>query len=256
MDAPRLLHALARRRVALALGAVVALAVALAVGGPGSTSSGVAWTRVALDTPRSQVIEADPLGADSLVWRASLLVHLVATEPVKRQIAGRLGVRKDQVAVVDTSLAEPEAPASLPKAAAEAAATTVAPYVLTVYLSGTDLPIIALEAQAPDRRRAARLAAAAADVLKAAAPAAGDPDIVPAAKAESAAALAYPRGLQGFVVEPVAPVRTKAIVERRLPTTALALSVLMFGLWCAGLALGPRLAGLARSRGRLRAAGL
>ena len=60
---------------------------------------------------------------------------------MQRRLAERLGVRPDEVAVVDPALAEPIVPASMPKRAAEAAAFTVAPYVLTLDLRNSALPI-------------------------------------------------------------------------------------------------------------------
>lgn len=234
MEVIRVLRVLRPRRLLLAMGAIAALALAFALGGGESSSTGVAWTRVALDTPRSQVVEVNPLGADSLAWRASLLVHLMATESAKQRIAADLGVRPDQLAVVDPALSAPEVPASLPKAAAEAAGTSAAPYVLTVYLNGEALPIISIEAQAPDRPRAARLAIAAAAELKANAPRVDVPRLASARPAEAVST--YPRGQQAFVIEDVAPVRTKPIVEREAPVKIVAVTIFLFAVWGACVA--------------------
>src|SRR6266542_1863882 len=128
MEVLPVLRVLLRRRRLIGAGALVAIAVALAIGRPAPTSSAVARTRVALDTPASQLVKSAPAGADTLPWRASLLAHLMATEPAKGQIAQSLHVRRDQVAVVDVALSVPQIEASLPQSAAEAAAITYAPY--------------------------------------------------------------------------------------------------------------------------------
>ena len=42
-----------------------------------------------------------PGGADTLPWRASLLVHLMTTDATQRKLAQRLHVRPDEVVVID-----------------------------------------------------------------------------------------------------------------------------------------------------------
>ena len=243
----------ARRRpwVLLLIGAVVALALGLLITGK-STSSGVAWTRVVLDTPTSQVIEAAPFGADSLAWRSSLLAHLMASERIKQRLADQLGIAPEQLAVVDPGLRVPDAPASLPNAAAEVSAVSAAPYTLTASLNDKTLPIISIEAEAQDRERAARLAATAADVLKAQAPPPEEVADLTFAEAQSEATQLVPRALQGFVVDDAAPVRARTVETGPGPIRAVGLPVIVFGLWCACVALGKRLVGWARARIRVQ----
>ena len=123
MEILRVVRLLWRRRVALALGLLSAAALTLVGGRTEPTSSGVASTRVVLDTPKSQLVDSAPAGATSLGWRASLLAHLVASDGAQRQVAVRLGVPVDQLAVVDPLLAVPAVPASLPKNVADATVT-------------------------------------------------------------------------------------------------------------------------------------
>jgi hypothetical protein len=214
-----------RRRLALALGLLAVVGLWFAKGDTRPTSSGAAFTRVALDTATSQLVASAPAGAPTLAWRASLLAHLVATDAVKRQVAGRLGVPADRLAVVDPTLAVPAVPASLPKGVAEAAALTTAPYVLSVYLVDGSLPIVSIEAAAPHRDGAVRLARAATSVLE----------------SESSSGL-DPR-MQPFVVESIAPIHATTLVAGGGRLKATAAAVVLFGLWCAVVAFGPALVG-------------
>jgi hypothetical protein len=235
MEGLLVLKVISRWRVALGIGLLVAVAAAFAVGRPQTTTSGVALTRVALDTPDSQIVYSAPTGAGTLPWRASLLTHLVASERVKGEIASRMGIHVDELAVVDPTLVAPPVPSSLPKAAAEVAAINPAPYIVTTYLTNGGLPIISIGANAPDRAAAARLAAATASVL------------------ESEAGTARGQDRQRFVVQSVAPVHAKTLVTTGKPVKAMALLIFVFGLWCAGLAtfIGVR-KGLPRLRARMR----
>jgi hypothetical protein len=218
MEGLIVLKVISRWRIVLAIGLLVAVAAAFAVGRPQSTKSGVALTRVALDTPNSQIVYSAPTGAGTLPWRASLLTHLVASEAIKREIAQRMGIHPYELAVVDPTLVAPPVPSSLPKAAAEVAAINPAPYVVTTYLTNGGLPIISIGANAPDRAAAARLAAATADVIKSEAGSGhGDTE------------------LQRFVIQSVAPIHAKTLVTTGKPVKAVALLIFVFGLWCAGL---------------------
>ena len=91
---------------------------------------------------------AAPVGADTLPWRASLLAHLLATQSCINELAGRLGVKPDQVAVVDPSFALPLVDTDTAAAAAKVN-TVVAPYVLTPSVPSDTLPIISLQSAAP-----------------------------------------------------------------------------------------------------------
>jgi hypothetical protein len=220
-----------RLRLLVVVGLALAVALALALG-VSTSSRGVAQSRLVLDTPTSQLIAPEPLGAETLPWRASLMAHLTRAEELRRRIAAEAGIPAWRLAVVDAALREPDVAASLPKGAAEAAAITAAPYVLTVEMTDEVLPIISILAEAPDRRRAARLDTAAAEALKGLAP-------PPDAPREGR------RALQGFVVEDVGPVRSKTVetVSYVKPAGA---AVAVFCLWCVALVLATRL--VARSR--------
>src|SRR3954464_12220890 len=67
-----------RRRLPLAAGLLVAAVLAFVGGRTSAPSSGVASTRVSLDTPKSMLVDTTPAGATTLAWRAALLPHLGA----------------------------------------------------------------------------------------------------------------------------------------------------------------------------------
>lgn len=227
-----------RRRLLLAAGVFGALALFVALGGtkPVTTSSAVAWTSVALDTPKSQLVDVAPSGADTLAWRASLLTHLMTTDTSTQELARRLRVGEDQVMVVDPLLAVPLVTTSMAKAAGTAASLTVTPYVLTVFVKNDSLPVISIEAAAPDRAGAERLAdAAVAGIESQASP--GGPFT------SRIATNAKVFRLQPFVVGQVAPVRVKLLPATALPVKAIGASFFVFLLWCAG---APLLLGLSR----------
>jgi hypothetical protein len=229
------LQALWRRRLLIGLGLLVAVALAAAVARPQRAASAEAWTRLSLDTPNSQLIASDPAGAGTLPWRASLLMHLTGADSARRQLAQRLGVRYDQVAVVDPALALPEFAASIPTNAAKAAAVTAAPYVLTLTMPSEILPIVSIRAAAPDRAGAVRLAQAAVALLQSQASQGGTYKSLVLTDAQDLPAL------QPFVVNQVAPVHVKRVEATLLPTSRIAAIVLLFLAWTAAVVGVPRL---------------
>ena len=121
---------------------------------------GVASVRVLVDTPDSQVIAVSPKGSDTLSVRANLLASLVVDGVIKATIAKHAGVPADKIAGL-TASSTSGPPATTPSAHG---------YVLTTNVltdtEGTQLPIIEIDAQAPDATAAARLANASVDGLR------------------------------------------------------------------------------------------
>src|SRR3954454_3435767 len=115
MVLPGFAGALWRRRMPLGLALVAAVAASVASDHPRATSRGVGFTRVALDTPRSELGYSAPDGAESLHWRAALLAHLVASARVKETIARGAGIASRDLSVIDAELTPPFVAASLPK---------------------------------------------------------------------------------------------------------------------------------------------
>ena len=215
----------------LAPAAVLAVIATVLAGPSRKETSAIAWTQVALDTPSSQLVDTAPRGADSLSWRASLLTRLMSTDATQRRLARDLGIRKDEVTVVDPVLAAPEVPASLPTRAADAAAVTAAPNVLTVEMRNSSLPVISIEAAALDAAMARRLAYAAVAIL------------LQQAGKEGRYASQIPAGgtrkYQPFAVEQVAAVRVELVRSAEMPMRTLVPGAL-FLLFCALVAVMPR----------------
>jgi hypothetical protein len=220
MEIVSLLQTLWRRRYVAALGIVPAVAVAMLLAGRPGLSSGAATTRVAFDTPKSQLVADAPKGADSLPWRATLFATLLAADPSRQQIARELGIRPAQLEVIDLELTNPSIPASLPRAATKAASVTTEPYVLTVHTDGV-LPLVAIAARAPGRAAAARLAEAAVHALK------------------TGISTVDTKDLQGLSVERVSPIEAKTIPGGPGRGKALGMAMAVLILWCAALTLIP-----------------
>jgi hypothetical protein len=220
---------------------LAAIALAVAAGSSPPARTEVAWTSVALDTPRSQLVDSAPKGGDTLPWRASLIVHLMARDSVRAALAQRLGVPPDHVTVADPALAVPLAPASMPVKAAAVAEATVAPYVLTVQMPDSTLPVVSVEAAGPERARAIRLAQAAVAILASQTSRPGRyKSIVPSVGGPQ---------LQPFLVEQVAPLHVKTVSASTLSVKGVVAPAFLVLVWLACLALVPR-----GPRLRLRAA--
>jgi hypothetical protein len=120
---------------------------------------GVATASVLVDTPKSQVVEVAPKGSEWTGLKANLIANLMVQGVVKQDIAERAGVPEEDLEGITESQSEPTA---------SAAPTNPRGHVLTTrVIAGTDgdLPLIEIEAQAPDVAGATRLADAALDGL-------------------------------------------------------------------------------------------
>ena len=224
MELLAVLHVLWRRRLLVALGALAAIAIGVLVTRGEPSRTGIATTRVILDTPDSLIVRADPPGAETLEWRSVLLVDLMATPAAVEQVAREVGVPADQVAVVIPALTVPERPLPLAERALETAATRSEPYQLSVHTDSAD-PIISIDASAPTRAGAARLAGAAIRALRSLATASPpSPEV------------------QELQIEQVRPIAShvKVTPTRRIPGPAIAF--LLFAAWCSALAVAASLA--------------
>jgi hypothetical protein len=213
-----------RQRIALAAGALLAIAVGLAVGRSATVTPDewTASTRLLLDTSRSQVIDAAPREVDDLGWRSKVLATLALGDDVRMRVARAAGVPSDQLATVDPSLSIPLRPATLPRRAAEVAeaAAAAAPYRLTVVADGM-LPMVSLTASAPRRDTAIRLVESAGDAVVA---------LVPPRDER--------RNLPNVVVEPVGGVGVELSQSgggALAALTPLLAALACFAIWCAGV---------------------
>jgi hypothetical protein len=229
---PRLLW---RRRIAVAIGAALAIAAGFTLGRSPTPASGIAKTRVMVDTPQSQLAADAPRGVDTLYWRATLMGILLGTDAARQQMANELHVPASQIATVDLELTAPAVPASLPNAATQAASVTSAPYVVRVYTDDV-LPVVSIDTSAPDRAGAVRLASAAVHALQ-----------------DGSSAQSTP-AIQGLTVSQVSAIDAREIPGGSGKAKMAAVAVLLFVVWCLGVALFPSTGGRPRTLTEPRAA--
>jgi hypothetical protein len=204
-----ILRTLWRRRLLVALGAAVALALALALAGKAAPDRGVASVDVLVDTPVSQLSHAAPPGADGLIARAILFGNLLATDRAQARIARDARVPPNELAVIMRSAATPILPSALAVHAAEAAAARPEKYVVMVHVDST-VPLVRVDALAPEPRGAVRLADAVTNAM------------------ETAAAPDFRR----VVVNPVGRPQARVIPGSSGRVKALGAAIVVFALWC------------------------
>jgi hypothetical protein len=234
MELVALLRVLWRHRLAVAVGGVVALAIGLALTRGAVSRIGVASVRIVLDTPQSQLLNANPVGMATLEWRADLLADAGASDDVRGRVAGAMGIPAQSLVITAPSRLIPTIPVSLPAHALDAAAASPVRYQLAIQ-AASGLPIVGIDARAPTRAEAARLATEAVRALQA------------RAKEDRPT-----NDTQDFSVEPVGAVNGREIVDKPRKVMAAAGVVVVFGLWCTAVTF---VAGVARARGRRRGRG-
>jgi hypothetical protein len=225
------LRELWRFRMSVLTAAVFALAVAVLlmfrVSIPGGIESrqyqvGIASTTALVDTPSSQVVDLGDTGSDvgSLSARASLLASLMTSSPIKDEIARRAGVAPDAlIAIPPSSDAAGAAPAQSGVVAGDRQAVVLKAKVPA--LESGEVPIIAVETQAPDARRAATLADEAISVLQ--------------SHLESVAATGKVPADRRIVVRQLGPARAGVIRRGPGPLLAIVGAIAVLGLSCGGL---------------------
>lgn len=243
MELVNILSVLLRHRLLVGAGACLGALIGLfalysvSLSPPGLVSrqqtAGVAATRVLVDAPHSVSVNAESEQADTLPIRAILLADLMAADRARVAIARAAGVPVRDLLVTGPAVGPPPAVTPLAGRAAVAAATTSQPFSLRLTTDG-QLPIIWIDASAPDAPRAQRLADAAAETLT-----------------EVAAGRAVPFP-SGVVIEQLEPARSAPIVTGPRKAFALVASVVVFTLWCCALVLASSL----RRRGEAHVATL
>lgn len=237
-----------RHRLLVGAGLIVALVMGVSVsyhvgfGFPPTLTSkqqgvGFASSKVLVDSPSSQTVDlgGGSVTADvaAMTSRARLLANIMATSPLKDEIARRAGIDPRSFSAISPSLGEdtprPSAGAANPKA-----------YVMSVYFNEA-LPIVTADVQAADRATASRIAAAAADTIV---------DYVHKLAALDDVALSH-----RLVIRRMGPplAETRRTSERHL--FAAFVFLITFSLWCSMIFAGMRLRGDgARRSRRVRAA--
>lgn len=242
MDLIPVLRALARHRLLLALGVVLAVLVGLLLAfrvtlsplelTSRRTVSLSASASVLVEPPRRVPVERGTELSSTLPLRAGLLADLLLTDSARTQIAESLGAHPDEVVVFGPATAAPYVGVPTAARASEAATATGEPYVLTLATSQT-VPIIRLEASAVDRARANALINAAIATLGRIA--------AEGTKPERAIRL-IPLGLPRFTEK----------ADSRYVGVAIAGALLVLGLWIAALGVLERVARTTAVRRRAR----
>jgi hypothetical protein len=215
MELVLVLRVLWRRRLAVA-----ALLIAIAAGAGSAPPVGAAWARLILDTGRSQLADADPLGADSLTWRGELLAEGLTGDAARSEIARSAGLDPAKLQVIEPRLLAPAVDTALPLRATEAAAVVTTPYVITVEYDET-LPVLTLEARGPDPDVARGLAEGASRRL------------------ESEGVPTGSRVLQRFDVERVTPIVMRDRPAKSPVVKMVAVGVVAFLLLAFAIAIAP-----------------
>jgi len=167
VEVVQLLKVLLRRRLLVAIGAVLAVCVgAYLLYSAREQTSGSASARVLIDAPNSPSANLESEVAVTLPARASLLADLMTTEAARAATARAAGLDRDELAVLGpAALAAPTVPVALAVRASEAAREVREPYVLRIE-GDTNAPFATLEVTAPDVAAAAKLVTAARTTLE------------------------------------------------------------------------------------------
>jgi hypothetical protein len=227
MESVGIIRVLWRRRLWVALGAVLSLALALSslyqvsLGLPPSlqsqtTHSGFAWQRLLVDTPNSVLADAKARGAQGIASKAVLLGDLAEGDSARRQMAADVGVGVGEVGVIG--------PGSLTAAMVTPLATKATevtrphrPYLVSIN-EAPDLPILSVSATAPGPTAAAGLVRAAAGAIG------------------SLSRQALGTGGEARI-EPLGKVQASARVGGPRKAKALAMTAVLLLLWCIGVVL-------------------
>jgi hypothetical protein len=237
MDTVTILRDLWRLRLCVAVVCVLAVLAGMLVlykpsfpPKPRRYDVGVATAQILVDTPQSQLVQVSPAGLLLLSEQANVIATLMVDGTIKSEIAQRAGIPADELAGVTSAAIEQSSSGPLPVSVPPGPHSfTLATQLLTTN-SGDALPIIAVNAQAPDSAGAARLANAAISGLR--------------AYLSSKAALARIPGADRLQVSAYGP--PQVVTQTRGPSSAIAfvvvIAVLLLG--CAAI-----LAALALVRG-------
>ena len=234
------LRVLRQRPALVAMGAIVAIGAALAVlyqvslWPPALTSrqhtSGHATAQVLVDRPHSLLADSAPNGADPIESRALLIANLMASAPVKQVFARDAGLASDELTVVALPTYQQAVSSPLVERVSAREAEAPGPYAITARADGR-LPLVTIDASAPDASSAAALVAIAERGL---------------ASLAASQNTAFGR----LVATPLGTPQVSRVRRGPQRGAALAVSVTVFCLWCVCIAVGT---GMADGRRRARA---
>lgn len=127
---------------------------------------GIVTAHILVDTPNSQIVQVSPRGTATLGEQTLLLASLMVDGTIKSAIASKAGLPTGKLVGINAAVTEPGAagPAPIVPPSGRNA------YVITTQVmtdsAGNNLPIIALQAQAPTSAAAEKLANATLSALR------------------------------------------------------------------------------------------
>jgi hypothetical protein len=238
MGAVTILRQLWRSRLLVSVGVALALIIGTVmvyrvnIGLPPTFESrqynvGVASAELLVDSPSSQVVDISggrvATDVNALSGRARLLANLMATSPLKDQIARRAGI---DPRTFTASVPTLDGPAPAPSPLSQGAKT---PWANSLTVSfNEELPIITAAGRAATAAGAARISTAAVAQL--------------GTYLKSVAAIQRVSNANQLVISPLGRARSGVVQHGPSRIFALAAVIVFVAVWCAGIVLLSRLA--------------
>ncbi len=172
MSTVSILRRLWRHRILVAIALIVAMLAGTAVVYqlPGFQSRkydvGIVTAHILVDTPNSQIVQVSPRGTATLGEQTLLLASLMVDGTIKSAIAQKAGLPASKLVGINAAVTEPGASGPSPVIAPSGRHAYVITTQVMTDSAGNNLPIIALEAQAPTSGAAEKLASATLSALR------------------------------------------------------------------------------------------
>jgi hypothetical protein len=172
MNTVSILRRLWRHKILVAISLVVAILAGTAIVYqlPGFKSRnyhvGIVTAHILVDTPNSQIVQVSPRGTATLGEQTLLLASLMVDGTIKSAIAQKAGLQPAQLVGVNAAVTEPSASGPSPVVPPSGRNAYVITTEVMTDSAGDELPIIALQAQAPTSAAAARLTNATISALR------------------------------------------------------------------------------------------
>jgi hypothetical protein len=172
MSTVSILRRLWRHRILVAVALVLAVLAGTAVVYqlPGFQSRkydvGIVTAHILVDTPNSQIVQVSPRGTATLGEQTLLLASLMVDGTIKSAIAQKAGLLPSRLTGINAAVTEPGASGPAPIVPPSGRNANVITTQVMTDSAGNNLPIIALQAQAPTSAAAEKLANATLSALR------------------------------------------------------------------------------------------
>jgi hypothetical protein len=172
MSTVSILRRLWRHKILVAVALVLAMLAATAVVYqlPSLQSRkydvGIVTAHILVDTPNSQIVQVSPRGTATLGEQTLLLASLMVDGTIKSAIANKAGLPASKLVGINAAVTEPGASGPAPITAPSGRNAYVITTQVMTDSAGNNLPIIALQAQAPTSGAAEKLATATLSALR------------------------------------------------------------------------------------------